>query len=280
MQDWYDDHDPWDYYEPEPDELPQDEAEIDATEILRGFFEENCEKVFYSRQLYVLHEDDFFHWVTGRAVRNLLEEGHIKTESRPLKHGGEMHLYWHKSFRYYKRAAKELVSLVNEYANPEFGKLLGYTAEMLVLSGFARSGFTMVSEHKGTRSYGALKYTETEHDLDFIFERDRRAYGVEVKNTLTYMDSDEFNVKIRMCKHLGITPIFAARMLPRTWIHDLNKVGGFALIFKWQLYPLSHKKLAERVHSELGIRADAPRALTDGTMKRFTDWHEKKCEFA
>ena len=50
MQDWYDDHDPWDYYEPEPDELPQDEAEIDATEILRGFFEENCEKVFYSRQ--------------------------------------------------------------------------------------------------------------------------------------------------------------------------------------------------------------------------------------
>ena len=76
-----------------------------------------------------------------------------------------------------------LVSLVNEYANPEFGKLLGYTAEMRVLSGFARSGFTMVSEHKATRSYGDLKYTETEHDLDFIFERDRRAYGVEVKNT-------------------------------------------------------------------------------------------------
>ena len=25
-------------------------------------------------------------------------------------------------------------------------------------------------------------------------------------------------------------------MLPRTWIHDLNQVGGFALIIKWQLY--------------------------------------------
>jgi len=44
---------------------------------------------------------------------------------------------------------------------------------------------------------------------------------------------------------------------------------------EWQLYPLSHKKLADRVKSELGIRADAPRALADGTMKRFTDWHEK-----
>ena len=100
-----------------------------------------------------------------------------------------------------------------------------------------------------------------------------RAYGVEVKNTLTYIDREEFDIKIRMCKHLGITPMFVARMLPRTWIHDLNQVGGFALIFKWQLYPLSHKELADRVKSELGIRVDAPRALADGTMKRFTDWH-------
>ena len=275
MQDWYDDHDPWEYYEPEPDELPQDEAELDATEVLWEFFEKNQERVFYSRQLYVLHEDDFFHWVTGRAVRNLIEDGLIRTESRPLKHGGEIHLYWHKSFRYYKRTAANLVSLVHEYANPEFGKLLGYTAEMLVSHGFARSGFIMVSENKATRSYGDLKYTETEHDLDFIFERDRRAYGVEVKNTLTYMDREEFDIKIGMCKHLGITPMFVARMLPRIWIHDLNQVGGFALIFKWQLYPLSHKELADRVYSELGIRADAPRVLAGGTMKRFTDWHEK-----
>ena len=36
------------------------------------------------------------------------------------------------------------------------------------------------------------------------------------------------------------------------------------------------KNIADRVCSELGIRADAPRALADGTMKRFTDWHENK----
>lgn len=276
MEDWYDDDDFLSYNERVPDEYPEDKVEIDATEALRRLFEKERERVFYSRQLYVLHEDHFFHWVTGRAVRNLVDEGQIITEARPLRHGGEIHLYWHKSFRYYKRFANSLVALVNEYANPEFGKLLGYTGEMLVFHGFARSGFIMESEHSETRSHGSRRYEETEHNLDFIFKRDGKFYGVEVKNTLTYMEYREFKIKIDMCEELGITPVFVARMLPRTWIHSLNERGGFALIFKWQLYPLSHKSLAERVRSELGIKADSPRTLADSTMKRFVQWHEKR----
>jgi len=269
VQDWDD------FYEPDPEEFPDDEAELEAIDVLGEFFEQNRERVFYSRQLYVLHEDRFFHWVTGRAVRDLVRQGVVKTENRPLAHGGEIHLYWHKSFRYYKRSATSLLALVHEYATSTFGELLGERGETLVHLGFSSNQFVMLG--RNTREYGEKEYTATKHDLDFIFERDGRAYGVEVKNTLTYPDYDEFRIKTGIATHLGITPVFVARMLPRTWIHELNQeAGGFALILKWQLYPLSHKDLAKRVKEELGLSVDAPRVLAEQTMRRFIAWHEKK----
>ncbi len=64
-------------------------------------------------------------------------------------------------------------------------------------------------------------------------------------------------------------------MLPKVWVHEVWQAGGFALILKYQLYPLAHKDLARRVALGLGLPVDAPRALQDGTMKRFLDWHRK-----
>lgn len=126
-------------------------------------------------------------------------------------------------------------------------------------------------------TYRAIReWAETEHNLDFIFERDGRAYGVEVKNTLSYMDRKEFEIKIRLCETLGITPVFAVRMLPKTWAYELISRGGYAMILKYQLYPWAHIELARRVARELSLPVDAPKALAEGTMNRFETWHEKK----
>ena len=71
----------------------------------------------------------------------------------------------------------------------------------LVLEGFARSQFVM--RGRDARNYGGREWTQTDHDLDFIFERDGRVYGVEVKNTLRYIDYAEFRTKIEMCEGGG-----------------------------------------------------------------------------
>jgi len=163
---------------------------------------------------------------------------------------------------------------VEEYSDPNIGGSLGLQGEALVLEGFARSQFVM--RNRDARSYGEQSWIETEHDLDFIFERDNRVYGVEVKNTLRYIDYTEFRTKINMCQALGITPVFAVRMLPKSWIHELNTLGGFALILKYQLYPWAHRDLARRVRTELGLPVDAPRVLEDGTMARFLRWHQRQ----
>lgn len=100
-------------------------------------------------------------------------------------------------------------------------------------------------------------------------------YGVEVKNTLNYMDYGEFKIKIQLCKALDIRQVFVVRMFPKSWIKELNDQGGFALILKYQLYPWTHRDLARRVSEGLDLPVDAPKALESGTMDRFLRWHHK-----
>lgn len=253
------------------EERPPDQHELRAVEVLRNFFDEHRERVFTSRQVEVLHEREFFHWVSNRAVRDLVEEGLVRTEWRKLAFGGSVKLLWHRANRYPRRASAELVALVEDYSAPNIGGALGLHGEHMVLEGFAREEFVM--RGREARRYKGRVWTESEHDLDFIFEKDGVSYGIEVKNTLGYMDHQELQIKIAMCTELDLRPVIVARMLPKTWVEELRDAGGFGLVLGFQLYPLAHKDLARRVRGELGLPVDSPRALAKGTMARFVGWH-------
>ncbi|HEV3076438.1 MAG TPA: hypothetical protein VHB47_18590 [Thermoanaerobaculia bacterium] len=256
------------------EERPPDAAYERAIEELRRFIEARRDEVFFARQLEVLHERQFFHWITNRAVRHLLDLGEVRGERRNLRTGGTIHLLWHRSFRYYRRVAERVVHLVEEYADPNIGGALGLHGEALVLEGFARLEFVL--KGRNTNSFRGKTWSSTNHDLDFVFSRDDVSYGVEVKNTLGYMDYAEFQQKIRLCRYLGVRPVFASRMMPKTWVSEVARARGFALILGYQLYPWAHRNLALRVRHELGLPVDAPRSLEDGTMRRFLRWHEKQ----
>jgi hypothetical protein len=258
----------------EPEELPEDAREGEAREELEEFFEKNQDKVFFSRQIEVQYEDKYFHWVTNRALRGLRGAGVLRSEERKLVTGGSIILSWHRSFRYYRRSAAQVVKLVEEYADPNIGAALGLHGESMVLEGFARSQFLMLG--RDAKSFEGREWGQSEHNLHFIFQKDGRVYGVEVKNTLGYMEYEELDAKIRICEHLQIRPVFVVRMAPKTWVEEVRKRGGFTLILKYQLYPWSHRDLAKKVASELGLPVDAPRRLYDGTMKRFVGWHDKQ----
>lgn len=249
----------------------RDPREQEASIALERLFDAKRESVFFSRQLEVMNEAQWFHWVTNRALRGLIARGAIKSEVRGLKTGGSIHLMWHRSHRYYRRDAARLVQLVEAYADPNIGAALGLHGEMMVLEGFARHEFVM--RGRNTRSFNGRTWTASGHDLDFIFEKDGTAYGIEVKNTLGYMDYAELDTKIDLCLDLGLRPVFAVRMLPKSWVNQVFHASGFALILKYQLYPWTHRGLARQVREELGLPVDAPRALADGTMERFERWH-------
>lgn len=58
---------------------------------------------------------------------------------------------------------------------------------------------------------------------------------------------EEMQTRIELCDAIGVRPVFVARMLPKTWIMEIQRAGGFALILKYQLYPWAHRDLARRV---------------------------------
>src|SRR5579863_4668127 len=141
----------------EDGERPVDRRERDALVKLREFFTNRKEEVFFSRQLEVQHEQDYFHWVTNRALRVLREERFIFGETRILSTGGSVNLLWHYSYRFYRRKAARLVSLVQEYADPNIGGAVGLHGEFMVLEGFARSEFVM--RGRSTQSFGGKSWT-------------------------------------------------------------------------------------------------------------------------
>ena len=244
-----------------------DPVEKGAVVALEKFFSEHRDQVFYGKQLEVLFETTFFHWVTNRAYRELIGRGLVREDSRTLPLGVTVRIMWDRRYRYPRRAIDHLAALIDEYMQSDFSRALGHNGELLVGAGFADRQF--VQRGRETRSYSAETWTESEHDLDFIFARDGVAYGIEVKNTLGYMDQDEFELKRRLCEAIGVRPVFAVRMLPKSWINELRMAGGYAMILQWQLYPLSHLALARsrsrRAGDDRGC-AEGPSCGDDGQV--------------
>ena len=257
-------------FEPEPES--EDEWEKKAVDVLGEFFEENKNRVFYYRQIEVFHEDSVFHWVTNRALHKIIG-GTVRTESSKLASGTPINFAWHKSLRYYRREQKKLVKLVEQYSDSNVGAHLGLNGELIVLEGFARNQFLVVGRH--TNSYSGKTWPDGKSNLDFIFEKDSVAYGMEVKNQLRYPDHKEMQTTIKICQFLEVRPVFVVRMMPKAWVHELAKLGGFALILKYQLYPLGHRAIAKSVAQELGLPVDTPKRLKDETMERFLAWHRE-----
>jgi hypothetical protein len=247
-----------------------DTEEAKARARLMAHFVDHPEEVFYSRQLEVIFEREYFHWVTNRAVRALVAEGFLGTESRRLSIGSEIKLVWNKKFRFYKRAATDVFDLVDRYSSSATDGTLGMQGEHLVLAAFARRQFLLIGEE--TKAFREKTWTQSGHDLDFIFEKDGVGYGIEVKNTLGYMDVGEFVTKIRLARFIGVKPVFAVRMIPKTWTEVLIRSGGYAMIMGFQFYPWTHKDLADTIRDQLSLPVDTPKKIELGTMQRFEKW--------
>ena len=250
---------------------PPDLVEASAVHAIQRFFELNRKAVVTTRQLEVAHEDSFFHWITNRAIHDLLDSGELLTEEKELDFGGTTKLIWSRSHRYPKRNAKKVIELVQKYSANFVGRELGYHGEMLVLEGFTRKGFSF--KGREVKGNGSSTWVDSGHDLDFMFERDGISYGVEVKNTLGYMDHGELRTKMEMSRQLGVRPVIVARMLPRTWVQELNRAGGFGLLLKYQLYPPALSSMADEIKKEMGLPVGSPRFLEERTMNRFETWH-------
>jgi hypothetical protein len=263
--------------EEDPDELEPSirrrDKKIDEAKLalLQKEFVPGSETVYYGRQLEILYEDRFYHWITKKALNELAAEKKIQMS---VEEYGDIsaHMYFPRRYRYARRQIAETLKLIAEFSDPKFTRALGEHGEMLADVGFAHTGFRV--RKTNFVSVGDLAWTATKHNLDRLIERDGVQYGVEVKNQLGYIDQTEFQIKLAMAKHLEVRPLFIARMMPRSYIYEVQQAGGFCLILENQHYPLLADSLAARVRAGLQLPVRCIRALPDTTFNRFMRWHE------
>ncbi|MGA9305702.1 MAG: hypothetical protein WBW31_09915 [Candidatus Sulfotelmatobacter sp.] len=276
----------WNFRDYEPDYEPdirdedggqaRDPVVDQAKDKIRVFFGEERASVFYKQQLEVIFEADYFHWVTSRALSELAAEGHIAVEREVLPGTGNITFYHAISHRYWRRQAQEVIALVERFSAPAFTAGLGAQGELMVDAALPSVGFLPTA--RKVRSYGGKDWKATEHDLDRIYERDGIAYGAEIKNTLKYIPRNELTVKLKMCRHLGLRPLFIVRMAAKSYIEEVRLEGGFTLVFKFQLYPFGQKPFADTVRESLRLPVDCPARIAEGTVQRFLKWHLKTIE--
>ena len=112
-------------------------------EELLGWFEAHSASIFYGRQIEVIFEKKYFHWITHKALRELTQEGSVASELRVTENGNTIRLYWSKRYRYPRRAARRLAQEVDEHSNPDLTRAIGHHAENLFGFAAARAGFSV-----------------------------------------------------------------------------------------------------------------------------------------
>jgi hypothetical protein len=269
--------------------LADDEVEVAADprvpevkERILEHFREHEGDVFYERQLEVLFEDDYFHWLTARALRELEDEGRLASDlmtsngevlerdeaqrEADLDRGGVPVVVEESDdgaeevvFRFYrrrkpklrswKRKARAKLKVVREFV--PLGKAMGKHTEVQFDGCFAGIGFKR--EAMNVREWAERRWTKSGHELDRVYSRDGVAYGAEIKNRLRYIQPREFYAKLDMCRELRLRPLFIVRMMPGDYIFKVFERGGFVIVFKYQMYPYGYGALAERVRLKLGF---------------------------
>lgn len=257
-----------------PSEPPRDAVIDEALPRVLQIFEDSPARVFYSTQIETQLEREFFHWITNKA---LLELGNGRRVQRmpAVVQEKAVNFYAHPKHRYWKREQQRLQELLERIFNPEFTQAIGRHAEMMFDSALSRHGFALTPA-RDVKTWNGKTWTETNHNLDRICVRDGVAYGIEIKNTQNYIQRDELHTKLRLCEHLGLTPLFIMRAAPKSYMNNIITKGGFGLLFEEQIYPWGHSSLLTEVRDRLGLKVQSPRDIKEGDMQRLVKWHEKK----
>lgn len=264
------------YYENEPDEeeRPRDVKIDEAKLAIMAIFDNEPERVFYSVQIETLLERDYFHWITNKGLSELAQERKLAFDPRMIANTLKVHFYTHPGYRYFKREAKKLQSYLTQMYDPDFTHAVGRHCEMLLDSALARAGFQ--PRGQDTREWNGVSWTKTKHNLDRVVVKDEIAYGVEIKNTQNYIQRGELRIKLEMCRHLGLRPLFIMRFAPKSYIEDIRRAGGFTLLFEHQIYPFGFIKFMREVREALGLKVQCPRDFKEGDIQRLLNWHDKK----
>ncbi|MFQ5822330.1 MAG: hypothetical protein ACE5I5_20335 [Candidatus Heimdallarchaeota archaeon] len=228
----------------------------------------NPNSPYHRKQIEVIFESKYEHWKVNTAVDKLIEEDFLRLIKTKVAH-----FVVRSDIRYYTREVKRRCKIIERYASPTITRAYGQWCEKLVEYMFKLNGFEILEREEN--KFQGKEWTKTKENLDFIVGKDYIAYGVEVKNTLPYMEIDEFSNKLEMCKYLGLIPLWILRNAPEVQFNTMKANSGFILPFKSQIYPYGQEPLTKEIWQKMRLPVTVKAEMPQKIVKSLNWFHNQ-----
>jgi hypothetical protein len=207
----------------------------------------------------------------------LLRQRYLKHQIVRTRYADKVTFVYHRKFLKEQMITRitNTRKLIDRYSRPDVARILGKHLESLVKAELRAQHFEIKAAH--TNEFQGKKWTKTDHTLDLVAEHESRhlIVGVEVKNTLSVPEREEIETKIQISKHLGLTPLFAARWM-KPYVNLIYVAGGFSWFFKTQIYPLGFEKFTQTIWKRLELPVNVRTDLPKKSIEAFNAWVTKK----
>jgi len=254
-------YDDFDIYEEEMYEQIDEDAENAKPEIEEVISQQ---KVVTEREIKVRLEKKFFPWITGRTLKAMERADIIRRVGYTGRRSRAKRIpRWF--FIPSEAKYEDVVGIIEKKRRISIGinailtahAPAGYHAEDLFGEAFESLGFNIhgrdMSRFRGRTVRG--KRGKQLPNLDFIIEKDKITYGVDIKNWIKYEYETRRVVqsKVNLATQLGIVPFIVARYIDKgTFYIDIVRRGGICYYYESLLVPISYESIAREAHDVLG----------------------------
>jgi len=226
----------------------------------------------------ILLEKSYSSGQVKNALGKLEGSGHLTSQKYHIEKVGEAKFYYSKKLNekfvqtQIPQKIKNIGYWISRYSNIKTTRMLGEHLHYLVKGELRAQDFEIIEE-KFVRRYREKEWIRSKHTLDLIAENKRKnlTIAVEIKNMLTSTPKTEIITKLEMCKHLGVTPVFACR-----WMEghrkEIEQSGGFLWQFKKQLYPFGQESLVAEIKKRFNLPVYISGELPKESVNEFHNW--------
>lgn len=270
--------DDWDIQDWEnEDRFGEDRYLENAKFVLEEFFSKNLGDIFYQFQLQIRFEKDFYHWITYKALNDLLARGIIK-KRQVFRAKKQFIVFFYSTDTSLtnteiKKRIRRKIELINRSSIDQVNDAVGDHGELVTELFFLRRGYECVG--RNTNSYQGTIWTKSNEDFDFIFEGEGVKLAVEVKNRFPYLNQKVYLPKIEIAKYLGLTPLFVVRKVPKNYFYDIYQRGGFVLEMWTKIFPRGYEALVKELYNEFKLPVSCRNDIPKGVQRNYQRLYDK-----
>lgn len=228
----------------------------------------------------VMMENDYTHRQVQNSLNKLEKIGKLFSIKHPIEKGTPkfyfLNNFQDKSFRdKIEKKVKSYALWIEKYSSTKITDMLGEHLHDLVKKELRLQNFEILIPNDA-KEFNGKPWIKSKHSLDIIARHKLINFtiGVEIKNRLYLTSINEIKIKICMCNHFGITPVFAGRwMEPHRKFIETN--NGFLWQFKHQIYPSEYEDFISIIKKRFKFPVIASEKIPYFAKKELRDFINK-----